>query len=62
MTPKEKALDIVTRITNQIFESGCAVSKPMVKKVALICVDEVIKSTNRLNWSWVEVKKEIELL
>lgn len=62
MIPKEKALDIVTKITNQIFESGCTVSKPMVKKVALICVDEVIKSATHLNWFWVEVKKEIESL
>lgn len=62
MTAKEKALDIVDKITTQIFDSGCTVSKPMVKQIALLCVNEVINSNKCINWGWVEVKKEIELL
>lgn len=62
MTPKEKALDIVDRITTQIFDSGCTVSKPMVKQIALLCVNEVVKSRSYIDWTWVQIKKEIESL
>jgi len=62
MKPKEKALDIVTKITNQLVEDGCRVSKPMVKKIALIAIDEIIRSGKTLDWSLVDTRKEIELL
>lgn len=62
MTHKERAIDIVTKITNQLVEDGCRVSKPMIKKISLIAIDEIIRSGKTINWSLVEVKKQIELL
>ena len=62
MTHKERAIDIVTKITNQLVEDGCRVSKPMVKKISLIAIDEIIRSGKTIDWSLVEVKKQIELL
>lgn len=62
MTHKEKALDIVAKITNQLVEDGCRGSKPMVKKIALIAIDEIIRSGKTIDWGLVEVKKEIQLL
>ena len=44
MTHKERAIDIVTKITNQLVEDGCRVSKPMVKKISLIALEEIILS------------------
>lgn len=60
MTPKEKALDILNKITNQLVEDGCRVNKPMVKKIALIAIDEIIRSGKTIDWSLVDVKKEIK--
>jgi len=78
MTPKERAQSLVNLFTNSIFESGSCVSKPLVKKCALIAVDEIIPSTWSLGWYqdqnytylderlttdyWKEVKKEIQAL
>jgi hypothetical protein len=62
MTHKERAIDIVTKITNQLVEDGCRVSKPMVKKISLIAIEEIIRSGKTIDWSLVEVKKQIELL
>lgn len=62
MTHKERAIDIVTKITNQLVEDGCRVSKPMIKKISLIAIDEIIRSGKTIDWSLVEVKKQIELL
>lgn len=62
MTHKERAIDIVTKITNQLVEDGCRVSKPMIKKISLITIDEIIRSGKTIDWSLVEVKKQIELL
>ena len=62
MTHKERAIDIVTKITNQLVEDGCRVSKPMVKKISLIANEEIIRSGKTIDWSLVEVKKQIELL
>ena len=44
MIPKEKAKELVNKYTTMIFNSGCTVSKPMVKQCALIAVNTVIQS------------------
>ena len=62
MTHKERAIDIVTKITNQLVEDGCRVSKQMIKKISLIAIDEIIRSGKTIDWSLFEVKKQIELL
>ena len=63
MTPKEKASELVQKITDTIFDSGNTVSKPMVKDVALICAEQVIFfCTNANRTYWQEVKSEIEKL
>jgi len=65
MTPKEKAEDLLLKYS--ILKDG---HNDLVKKCALIAVDEIIKELyewgevwmkRRINY-WQEVKQEIELL
>lgn len=68
MTPKEKAMRLVRLITETIFDSGNTVSKPMVKDVATLCVDEIIETIRDEDafgfgiQYWQNVKSEIEKL
>ena len=63
MTPKEKALELVIKIQEEI-------SIILARKIALICVDEVIDSHYKLLGGvktsvykyWQEVKEEINKL
>ena len=65
MTPKEKAIELVTKYYGH-FTSHMSIAK----KIALIAVDEIIDVLNQIHWVivdkdfkyWQEVKKEIEKL
>jgi hypothetical protein len=70
MTPKEKAIEIYTKMFNQIF--AYYATDRLAKDCAILAVNEIINSnphSNPLNtevystmdW-WQEVKKEIEKL
>jgi hypothetical protein len=61
MTAKEKAKELVFEtFQDGLWEDGHVISKPMLKKCALICVNELIKQ-DPLN-DWQEVKQEINKL
>ena len=76
MTPKEKAEELVNNFTDTIFNSGCTVSKPMIKKCALIVAINIIITINDMEDPsifidgecqdnieyWQQVKTEIENL
>lgn len=69
MTPREKAIQLVGKYTETIFDSGNTVSKPMVKQCALIAVDEILESMTVKTIAdcekqdyWQQVKTEIENL
>lgn len=72
MTPKERAVDILSKVTEQLLDSGFRISKNDVKKVSFVCVDEIInllfgKDLNgtipeSITDFWNEVKSEIEKL
>jgi len=70
MTPKEKAIEIYSKMFDQIFASYG--TDRLAKECAILAVNEIINSnphSNPLNtevystmdW-WLEVKKEIENL
>jgi len=74
MTPKEKAKDLLKR-SMPLAHDWEADNKVVAIKIALLCVDEIIKATQRetINDSgtgidvipmkyWVDVKHEISLL
>jgi hypothetical protein len=66
MTPKEKAKELVWKYytfgINNIASPSYSLHE--CKQLALIAVDEIIKSNAMLppNLNWLEVKKEIEAL
>jgi len=68
MTPKEKAQDLVNKITDTIFESGNTVTKPMVKEIARLFVDETksdelgIMPAQWMHDYWNKVLTELEKL
>jgi len=76
MTPKEKAKQLYEKMKFLTeFNSQPSTVHGMCKKLALLCVDEIIKATQRetINDSgtgidvipmryWVDVKQEISLL
>ncbi len=70
MTPKEKAIEIYSKIYNEMFAhwdvSEC---EHTTKQCALICIEEIIEQFKIECYDgcgaqlfWIEVKKEIELL
>ena len=74
MTPKEKALELVSRFKNISIELGESHSQLLAEANALIAVDEIINELedilnftgNKLSLKmikyWMDVKKEIEQL
>lgn len=72
MTPKEKSIDVLSRVVEQLLDSGFRISKKDVIKISLFCCDEVIKVANDTvsdvghsttdYMFWEEVKREIENL
>ena len=60
MTPKEKAIEIYTKMFNQIYNSYS--TDFVVRQCALIAVNEVINSLKSFAESddWKQVKEEIE--
>jgi hypothetical protein len=77
MTPKEKAKQLVENYLKKVIELAYAETKTkeLAKESALLCVDEIIKATQRetINDSgtgfevtpmkyWADVKHEIRLL
>ena len=65
MTPKEKAIELVDKIIDKMFNLRDGYNSIEVfdtaKQCALIAVDEIIKELF-YNKYWIEVKQEIELL
>ena len=69
MTAKEKASELVQRLTDELFNAGHEISKPLVKQCVLICCDEIIEAVKIAQaeieeyWDfWQSVKTEIENL
>jgi hypothetical protein len=66
MNSKDKAIQLVDKFTETIFESGCTVSKPMIKQCALLCMEEILDGYRKILPSsrvyWEQVKTEINLL
>ena len=75
MTPKEKAKDLLKRSMPLAHDWKCVYDKVVAIKIALLCVDEIIKATHRetINDSgtgidvipvkyWIDVKHELSLL
>jgi hypothetical protein len=62
MTPKEKAIEIYTKMFNQIYNSYS--TDFVVRQCALIAVNEIINSLGCFAESddWKQVKEEIEKL
>lgn len=62
MTPKEKAIELVTKFltySNQFYPNDTRDAK----QCALISVDEILQTcTESSIWYWQEVKQEIEKL
>lgn len=64
MEPKEQALELVTKFTNDLFNAGHTISKLMVRHCTLITVDLLIKEEEMFKngepepkYYWKEVKK-----
>ena len=76
MTTKEKANDLIDKFLDVEWDSldeeggGCFLVRHEAKQCALICVDEIIKSSLSYDYNmaisannyWQEVKQEIEKL
>jgi hypothetical protein len=62
MTPKEKAIEIYTKMFNQIYNTYS--TDFVVRQCALIAVNEVINSLKSFAESddWKQVKEEMEKL
>ena len=62
MTPKEKAIEIYTKMFNEIYNSHS--TDFVVRQCALITVNEIINSLGCFAESddWKQVKEEIEKL
>jgi len=67
MTPKEKALELVEKMSYNGYDEDHNCSHYVAKNCALIAVDELIYShsqdtTDNQFYFWQEVKQEIEKL
>ena len=62
MTPKEKAKDLVVKMSKSLPDVIRGFRIDTSKKYALICVDEIQKVTNHEIKYWQEVKQGIEEL
>jgi tmRNA-binding protein len=72
MTPKEKAKELFKKYFNETWEHGATLSKPMIKRCALMAADEVFESYKKTKDAgmslvpvfnfWQQVKEEIEKL
>jgi hypothetical protein len=73
MTPKEKAREIVDKYTNELFDAGREISKPLVKRIASIYCRDIMKHAKDISMVydlsfdestsyWQQVKDEIEKL
>jgi hypothetical protein len=62
MTPKEKAIEIYTKMYNEIYTSY--VTDFVAKQCAIIAVDQILEIIySNYDWEyWLEVKKDIEKL
>lgn len=49
MEAKAKAKELVEKITVKIFSSGCTVSKPMVRAIGIMMIDEILKELDGLH-------------
>lgn len=62
MTPKEKAIELVDRYSDILFDEieGYYQRNHIIKLCALIAVDEIIAECRvGMDWFWQEVKQEI---
>jgi len=77
-TPKQKAKELFNTFQDELWNGGYRISKPMIKKCALICVDEILGIVDLANKKyntglgagfqlkqekyWKNVRNEIEKL
>jgi hypothetical protein len=47
MTTEQKAKELVDKFTQTIWESGNTVSNPMILKVCIVCVNEILNEQVR---------------
>ncbi len=65
MTPKEKAIELVNKLTlSSNAQNGSWMCEDLAKQCALIAVDEIYSNNTdeSRNDYWIEVKQEIENL
>ena len=63
MTPKEKAIELVNKLTlSSNAQNGSWMCEDLAKQCALIAVDEIYSNNTdeSRNDYWIEVKQEIE--
>lgn len=68
MNPRKKAKEIFNKFQDTIWESECTISKPMLKSVSILHVDEILQefenvmTPNPFKQYWNEVKAELNNL
>ena len=67
MTSKEKAKELVDRFKKLVPDNFGGMDLQLAKQCALICVDDIIKAINNLQYEvktnyWQEVRTEIKIL
>lgn len=64
MTPNERAWELINGFTEELFEKGHRISKPMMKDCALKAVEFILpiaKETDKIMPRWVKLEYPNEL-